>query len=194
MPDIPPLDDQLPVGCGSRHGPKDVLGRPGHGHQVVPPWSHQGGDLWRRDGCIGELGERAREIHVPIAADEEGIEASTAEEDRKWRGDRRGGVVAQVEIGARDGPIVEGHRRHAVARHDRLHRHQVAAREREGVGSRGRGRPLARIDAIAGRLIGTEAVVDQRYDLPAGIDRDRDGSIRVGAIDVEDPKVDRCPD
>src|SRR3989449_9996328 len=87
-------DDQLPAGRGSRHGPEDVLARPGDGQEVVPPRRHQGGDLRGREGFIGRSGERAAaEIHVPVATDEQGAEASTsAAENRKRRGDRTGRI------------------------------------------------------------------------------------------------------
>src|SRR5439155_1176305 len=43
-----------------------------------------GGDLRGREGFIGRNGESAAaEIHVPVATDEQGAEASTAEENRK---------------------------------------------------------------------------------------------------------------
>src|SRR2546422_11774880 len=77
-------DDQLPAGRGSRHGPEDVLARPGDGEEVIPPRRHQGSDLRGREGLIGRSQERAAaEIHVPVATDEQGAEASTAEENRK---------------------------------------------------------------------------------------------------------------
>src|SRR5437899_11387120 len=84
VPVIPPLDDQLPARLNSRRGPEDVLARPGNGEEVMPPRRHQGSDLRGREGFIGRSQERAAaEIHVPVATDEQGAEASTAEENRK---------------------------------------------------------------------------------------------------------------
>src|SRR3989442_6668886 len=101
-------------------------------------------------------------------------------------------MVAEVEIGAGDRPVAEVRRRGGVVRWD-LTRHHIAAGEGEGVGSSRRGRPLARVDAIPCRLIGSEAVVDEGYDLSSRIDRDRDVSIRARPIDVQSRKVDGCP-